>query len=458
MTLFVVTTPASQSVEEQRQLIRSHVMRGRNRKKPPSRPPSWIDGRGVETQGAVIKRNTCSLSAKIGGEFSFAPPLAEFSPELLGTAWDLKHGMSPLEFDPASSRPKEPWFDPVWNDSACLHFTIYVTKVYTNLLHGREQNSGGALVHFITTLSILQQRISYSREHSALSDSTILVVVGLVMLATACGDLEIAQNHLAGLAKMVMLRGGISAFHNNRELQAKICRADLGVALSTGCKPLFFSNGISWELYLAPQPRKSIIYGQFPTCDQDAQVSCISQFLRGLDPRLGRIWGDVSEVVRAANLAIQCKRSIDIEIYREVLISVHYRLISLFFDLGGAQELIRLGLLAFASTLFLQWRGVKTNYADLSLRLRDSIHLETLNGGGFPVQVMLWLNIVAGVSVPSTSDQSKMQAPLAQLLHANKIRSWKQTRESLKSVLWVDDIHDAVARGIVETALLKELV
>lgn len=164
-------------------------------------------------------------------------------------------------------------------------------------------------------------------------------------------------------------------------------------------------------------------------------------FLDRLDPRLRLVWSDVSEVARAANVAAQCKLSIDADLYPEVLVSVHYRLVNL--RLGDDDEVIRLGLLAFASTLFLQWRGLRTHYPYLVQQLKSAA-----SRTGMSTRVKLWLYVVAAYY-----DTPWIQPRLARLLQDVGLKSWDEARELVKSVLWVDALHDDFARGVVEAAL-----
>ena len=130
---------------------------------------------------------------------------------------------------------------------------------------------------------------------------------------------------------MVMLREGISML--KKLLQTKICRqvgpilklsplliadsADLGVTLATGCKTLFFSDGLLVDSYIASQGRV-LIGAQYPHPD-----SPIGRFLDSLDKRLHLVWDDLSEFARAANIATQfCKLSIDSDLYLEVMVSI----------------------------------------------------------------------------------------------------------------------------------------
>lgn len=149
--------------------------------------------------------------------------------------------MSPIELNTASDQSESSWLEPIWNDAACLHFTVYIAKAYMDFVQGHNTNSKTGLAHFVTALTILQQRLARNNDLLSTSDSTILVVVGLTMAATALGDLDAAQKHLEGLHKMVTLRKGMSALGGNRLLHTKIYRqvrpiASSGFALVTDLK------------------------------------------------------------------------------------------------------------------------------------------------------------------------------------------------------------------------------
>jgi hypothetical protein len=87
VTPWIITTPARQSVEEERTLIRSHVMRGKNRKKPPPRPVSWIPGNRANEATPMNPEYNLSIPVNVGGEFSFSVSSAEVGPDMLKTMW-----------------------------------------------------------------------------------------------------------------------------------------------------------------------------------------------------------------------------------------------------------------------------------------------------------------------------------------------------------------------------------
>lgn len=131
--------------------------------------------------------------------------------------------MFPLDFAIASQQTETSWFEPIWNDGACLHLTLFTTNTYLGTLYGRQTDRQSALLHFSEALRILQRRLDIYQD-AATSDSTILVVVGLTMAASALGDYGTAAKHLAGLHRMIALRGGLSRLKGAKLLQSKVCR------------------------------------------------------------------------------------------------------------------------------------------------------------------------------------------------------------------------------------------
>lgn len=183
--------------------------------------------------------------------------------------------------------------------------------------------------------------------------------------------------------------------------------------------------------------------------------SDLEQILDSLDIRLRLVWDDLSEFVRAANIATQCKLSMDNEIYHEVMVSIHYRLVNLHFETGNVNDTIRLALLAFASTIFLHWRGVENRYQYLALHLKSALFLLGQKAGGMPIHLILWLHITCAAFVFDKTERACFRPALVQVLRSMRLKLWSEVRLSLKSVLWVDVLHDLPAKQIVEAMLYK---
>ncbi|KAI2472639.1 hypothetical protein F4781DRAFT_316855 [Annulohypoxylon bovei var. microspora] len=448
---FIVTSTTKRSIQDKRKFIRSHVMRRKNGKTLPSRPPSWIDGQRVTSMTTTKNEYILPGPIRIAGGFALANLSTELSPAIFESIYQLREGMSPPVIGTSSSQTDKSWFEPIWSDPACLHFTIFIAKACQDYLQGQKEYSKFALTHLVKALGLLRQRVAFGASEKSTSDSTIVVVVGLTMVAIALGDFEVSKMHLDGLHKMVILRGGITAFFQNKLLQTKILSADLGVSLSTGCKPLFFSRDISWHPYITSHGRTSTFGGQRLQVPMSA--SDLEHFLGGLDTRLRFIWDDLAEFVRAANIAAQCKLDIDIDLYREVMVSIHYRLLNLYFETSNVNETIRLALLTFSSALFLQRRSIQTRYAYLSERFKASLTNATCDTGPMPARLTLWLYITGAVSAFGEDEQAWFLPVLARTFRSMGCKSWNEVESLLKSVLWVDIPFGASAKRIVKVIL-----
>lgn len=98
---------------------------------------------------------------------------------------------------------------------------MWSTQEYFDWLQGRA-HSYLSMTHQAKTLSLLQKRLDEGSRD--VSDTTIAVVVTLVMMAALTGDSGSATKHMTGLHKMVLLRGGLDSLKHNTQIQIKACR------------------------------------------------------------------------------------------------------------------------------------------------------------------------------------------------------------------------------------------
>jgi hypothetical protein len=82
----------------------------------------------------------------------------------------------------------------------------------------------GATLHFMKTIRLLRERLLLEEEQAKFSDSTVLVVLTLAMIAHHIGEYKSAKHHLEGLRKIVNLRGGLDSFRHNSKLLIEILR------------------------------------------------------------------------------------------------------------------------------------------------------------------------------------------------------------------------------------------
>lgn len=179
----------------------------------------------------------------------------------------------------------------------------------------------------------------------------------------------------------------------------------------------------------------------------------LEAFVESLDTRLCIVWKDLAQYVEAVNIAEECGSRIDSELYQEVMVSVHYRLVKLCFDGDYRNETIRLSLLAFASTLFLQWPKARFHYQYLGRHLYEALAQLKSEVIVFPVNIAVWLHFVGAISVFDTREEASLRVDVGNLLRDTKISSWATVRPILRSVMWAGALHDSEAETIVRVAL-----
>ncbi|KAJ4286655.1 hypothetical protein N0V90_012907 [Kalmusia sp. IMI 367209] len=443
---FIVTTPDSGSNKEIRKFIRSHVMRGKNRKKK-SLKASLLTNNHEANTPRDEPETAVSIPPKAGGEVSFSLIPDEVGPDMLDAVRTLQIGMVTVQTDQFADQVETWWLQAMFRDLVCVHFAIFVGKAYQNIVRGAGYNEPAALQYYVKTLSLLQRRVAGGDAEMVTSDETIMVVTGLAKSAIFRGNVEVAAKHLEGLKKMVGLRGGLSSF--NRRLLTKVCHADIGLSLSTGRKPIFFSGDSSCNSFISPRRAGMSDPGR-STRHTPAAPSGMQAFLDTLDVRLRHVFDDLYELSRAANLATQCSLVMNGAMYEELTISAHYQLINLETEPRSVDETVRLALLAFGSTLLLQWKGANDHYADLTRKLEGALLAAPAKvHDGMPAVLTLWLYVM-GYLVFDERERVRLRPALLDLLLGMGLTSWDETRASVKSVLWVNLLHDCPAEELLQ--------
>jgi hypothetical protein len=205
-----------------------------------------------------------------------------------------------------------------------------------------------------------------------------MVVVTLATAAELSGEFVDLESHIKGLEKIVSLRGGVQARNtNDNNLHIKVCRSVSALSLHSahlivsrmfnantiirayallfGHQPFFFKEGIAWDCFIA---NRGLI-----ECSHQPHTNAVRAFAAtNLDTRLHNTLRDLHSFSCISNLAYQTTRKLSPEIYNEMMISILYRLTHLSFESDPLQETVRIGLLAFSSTIFMQRHYKKQPY------------------------------------------------------------------------------------------------
>lgn len=370
--------------------------------------------------------------------------------------------MYPVEWCFEFDREKTCWFRWLYDDEAYLQSVLFVVSAFQDLMRQQQvvgdalikggDGGGGTLArHFSPqtqgflrrTIQLLQERIQDQARQ--LEDTTAAVIVSLALMADAVRDVEACEMHMAGLRKLVRLKGGLRAYDDNKQMQVKICRLDLGWSLRQGCKPDFFDNvDVTWDPLIEniiSQHRLS-----FP-CETSPELK---RMLVGLDPKLRTVFDDLRGFSAMANSIIPSKRKLLPEHFQKIMLSIQYRLLLLDFGLDTRpwDEAVRLGLLAYQTTIFFQVKGTKLDSEYMATGLRSAISVVIQTSSPSTRQFTLWL-LLMGSIVVFQGTEPWLVAYMSELLDGNE---WEGVREQMKRIMWIDVVHDGPGkRAFTET-------
>ncbi|KAI2618425.1 hypothetical protein GGR54DRAFT_605417 [Hypoxylon sp. NC1633] len=523
---FIVATGTKKKVNpELRKFIRSHVMMGRNKGKtlgPRLKKTSALSrkvdsGEGIaneegeQTNSALITTLPRVIPPKVGSELSFI----RFADTIEHSAVTViiqfssmaKKALFPLESCIAFGAKEMSWMEALTMDPAYLHAMAFSARDYFDLLQGRMTLAGYQQAppcpHLVRTLQLLRERLDGVVLAPRRDDNDVIktsfrlgtasVVLCLAFHSHLMGDLPAVRHHMLGLRTIVDLEGGLLAF-KNLKLAIEILRCDLNMALHTGGKPLFFDD-------LAREP-----YWPYPTFALPHDISEPSPiyssgaedlaFLDILDPSLASAWHVIKQFSTLVNSAATLQRKLPKEYLFETMVSVMYRLLHMSFPPSHSStssasfpypqtplnEAIRLGLLAYSSSVFLQWAGVRLPYLHFPRVYRHALvnlDLTSLDPSSSSPQLLLWLLMVGAISVFDTninlassgdSAASSGTGDAAWIVPWLRVNvemcgatpgsdsepTWNTVRRVLDSFLWIPLVHDKPGKAVLDAVISLE--
>ncbi|KAF5677628.1 hypothetical protein FHETE_1679 [Fusarium heterosporum] len=418
---FVVEAPSEKPGKDNQRLVRSHAARVNRSRDDEKEFKSWMLRKKDTSTALQIPDG--SIPGRVGSNLSL------------------------LDFP----EPLQPYMenDIFRFDQVYFHSVIFSTEAYFDMILGREHGSLSQF-HFLKTVRLLQERLSNPQDSKAISDATIMVVVTLGLVAELIGDRAAAESHVAGMARIINLRGGLEMLrYDNPRLPAKVCRVDLGLALRFGSRPIFFNDDISWNPYISS---KNLIRGMKKAAKRNG---VIATFIKTLDPRLSNVWKDLDEFATLSNLASQTGRKLQPNTFSEIMVSILYRLLALSYPESPLANALRLGVMTFSATIFFRWREMKQR----QIYLDDSFKGALLELKKSPVQppsaLLLWLLVLWKTTGGNGPSDNVFSGWTCEVIRGLGIESWAGMRDVLKTVLWIDCLFDTPSRHIFEPILVK---
>ncbi|CAG9990049.1 unnamed protein product [Clonostachys byssicola] len=436
----------------ERRKIRSHCMRGRNRRNT----PAWLPENDIFRDRPVVEPNA-SLPPyeQEDGQFPTAtcvkspllslPCLVDFAVEvdneslgLLATVFPgAMSAFSLARFRLPSHFRSSQWSDWLLSDRAYVYSIVAVCAVIQDFLLETQRSKHTALC-IRTAVSQLNERLS--SHNNSLSDASIANVIALTLAALVTNDHLAMTIHGNGLRRMVYLRGGFESFRGNPQILVVLSRIDLCVTLSSGQGPYFPQRdpvGLVYSL-LKPHPQAYLsLYSQQPV-------------IHILDARLVPIFLDLQYLAWRINTAnnAQYEGIQEYEVHAGIFVA-QYRLWKLqgtMSDILG--ECLRVAMLGFLTTTFsLMNSRIKYDYATDQLRvLCCAIEVSTQQLR----PVMLWVLMIGTLAFFDPDEEWLREKWRSGVLPLIQELQWREVREYLKGFLWIDSCNDSKGQILFE--------
>ncbi|KIW92281.1 uncharacterized protein Z519_07265 [Cladophialophora bantiana CBS 173.52] len=449
---------------ETRKLIRSHVMLGKNLGKSRGRAkpkdplpwevaPAW---NSFDGGGAAIQQPSSIIPKKVGSEWSFTQLAAEIEPaaiaDILTYSSLARQATVPLEACISFDKKDRVLVGPMASDAAFVHAAALGTHAYVGLMLGREDHHAvqSTSPHFSKALQLLRERLDSTDEDLKVANPTIMVVIALALHARMIGDFDSAKHHMEGLRMMINLRGGITTVIHKMRLAMEIFRCDIGLAIESGSKPVFFSNTSPREPFLPFPDRMSRSMPK--SADMPSFWPYSEQFLSVINEEIAIVWRAMKRFCLQISRAARTKRKLSEEILLQATASIMYRLLHMSFASGSLDAAIRLGLVAFSSQIFLQLPDVGVRRTSLSTTYQECLVGLDILEEQWP-QLLLWLLMVGAVAVFNEPGSAWLKPWLKSTIERCAVDSWSDFRDMMDSFMWIGLVFDKPAKDIFYSAM-----
>lgn len=319
-------------------------------------------------------------------------------------------------------------------DEAFFHVTVLITSAAYDFSTGNPL-ARRTRSHLGKALSLLNEKLS--KDDAYLVDSTLYTILCLAVLAGSVGDYAAADAHVAGLHRIVGLRGGLAFFQTHHMLQFKLESLDLMLCLAVGAKPRFLTGPIYW----GPSVKHSSRIGGQPSLELSDQL---------FDARLISVFQDLQQLAGLINGTYERRTRLSVGDFQSTFSSIQTRLLYLKDTLGGSSECLCLGMLAILTTV-VRIPGRRLSYSYLARRLQQSCRAIPASSSASRT-LILWLTVVCGMTVFDSSEPWLLES---WEMAAEPGLSWLAARQRLQKVIWIKCVHEESGKQVF-TALGKQ--
>lgn len=216
------------------------------------------------------------------------------------------------------------------------------------------------------------------------------------------------------------------------------------MAIHSGDSPIFFSDPCIE--HLTPYP--TCLSLSTPHQSRSRQAALInSQNLGITDTELGKVWDTMQAFCSLVNHAAESERKIPQQLFLDTMASTMYRLIGMRFPIANTHEVVRLGLSAFCSHIFLQWSNARLPHRHLPTMYKQCL-AEHLRHDMAPSTLMPWFLMVGAMAVFPKGDTWLGPWLAWATGGTSDSGSWGEVRASMRKLLWIDFVHDRYGADI----------
>ncbi|KAH8898898.1 hypothetical protein GQ53DRAFT_878165 [Thozetella sp. PMI_491] len=436
-----------------RRSMRSHAMRGKNAGKKFHRPSKFDLPKRRYSEYARQRSHhapdeerstmelkplwTPGIAKSLGNVFltlSLPLKLREHSLEVIELFFThVADKMYPNQLTFSPDEHKHLWLQFMFSDEAVSHCSIALMEASNDFFLRKGLDSPEGLYHLSQTFTLVNKRLE---SEDALSDSTLAVIVMLIIQEQIRKRKLEAQVHYQGLVKMIDLRGGLGQLENNLPLLLKICKMDITYALQFGGPLHFFRDQMSETLAILAS--RGFHVNRTSTTRYNE-----------LDPCLLEILQDVTSIATLFN-NLPTDQTMDMYLFQELVVSVCFRLISFrpiqgSNDESGTEAAFHIGLTAFMMTLFLQnnYRRL-IDYDLVTLRLKEvlSRHLHELDD-----DLGVWLIFIGRAWTWESTDEFWTRR-IEEAVQRLGVTQEADILKSVKKFPWINILHDKLSRMV----------
>ncbi|KAJ3541911.1 hypothetical protein NM208_g4377 [Fusarium decemcellulare] len=448
-----------------RRLIRSHCMRGKNKRDPLNRPgpehmplsaqlfPDPLIRRVYSAELPSDQRSRLMREAGEDGVERLpylqpCPRAVRLAVELNSESYEIMADVFPgtlrafslAEFGLPCDIRSTQWRDWLLTDPAYVRSMVAVCAVVRDVLLKR-QKSKSTFMYLKRAIAELNHTLSI--QSRSLVDSTVATVFALGVASAIANDQTGMLAHAAGLGEIIRLRGGMDSFRGNPQLPVVLSRVDLCLTLSTGQRHIFRPGDPASSARYLISPTYNPGYPLLPPAVE--QIPDVLQ-----DARLVSIFCNLQFFAHRLNHATSSSdhNMLESELHAGIW-TAQYQLL----DLEGTipdfmGECFRVAMLAFLTTTF-SVMGMRIKYTYASNQLQNlcraiEASTERLRHAVF------WILMIGGMAFFDHDETWLHDKWEWEVLPLTQDLEWEEARELLQEFLWINHSNDKIGRVFYE--------